>query len=57
LFATLLSALAGLLLLLTRLGLARAALLTTLLTPLVLLATTLILVHLASSVAGYSAQR
>ena len=56
LLATLLSALTGLLLLLTRFGLARAALLTTLLATLVLLATTLILIHFASSVAGHSAQ-
>jgi hypothetical protein len=52
-----LSALTGLLLLLTRLGLARAALLTTLLATLVLLATTLILIHFASSVAGHSEDR
>jgi hypothetical protein len=55
LLATLLSALTRLLLLLTRLGFARAALLTTLLATLILLATTLILIHFASSVAGYSA--
>jgi len=45
LLATLLSALTRLLLLLTRLGFARAALLTTLLATLILLATTLILIH------------
>jgi hypothetical protein len=51
-----LPALTRLLLLLTWLGLTRAALLTTLLAALVLLTSALILIHMSSSFAGDSAQ-
>jgi hypothetical protein len=54
LLPTLLPALTRLLLLLTWLGLTRAALLTILLAALVLLASALILIHIASSIAGGS---